>query len=278
MRGKKEQLLVPGITALLLFLILYFILKRNDSSPLSKAIAWFSDKLEGFVSVTPSTAIKCPSGYKFFNDKSGASFCCAGKVNPYTHTCEAPAPGGLCAFQPNVQDPRGVGLPVVPLCSTTSEKMDETAAANFCPSGLPNYASKGKCCASATGVDGEDCSPLDLARKDGYCVINSPKPGEQSCTAMKMLEMGSCPSGTTRASYTLGNKERSRYGPSADGLQIPICFSMEGVCIPDEVIQKVQASGIYKDKNVDNWKYSCSGYKKIFVSKQIPSTMDMTYV
>ncbi len=58
---------------------------------------------EGFA----SSMLRCPTPeYTFFNDSAGASFCCRGRVNPYTHQCGAVAEDDLCAFVTNTSDPR----------------------------------------------------------------------------------------------------------------------------------------------------------------------------
>lgn len=61
--------------------------------------------MEGFTAAILSTP-NCPDNYTFFNDKRGDSFCCAGRVNPYTHTCDATGLNGLCAMRPNMTDTR----------------------------------------------------------------------------------------------------------------------------------------------------------------------------
>lgn len=278
MAPKKQGLLLPAIIAVAIMLIVIYIVRRAGNSPVQSAFAWLSDKIEGF-SATPTTALKCPVGYKFFNDAAGGSFCCGGSVNRYSHTCEAAAPGRLCAFQPNTPDPRGAGLPKLPLCSAMMDQMNDSAQANFCPRDLPNYATKGKCCATSTDADGEDCSPLDLAIKTRYCVVKDPKTGEQLCGNMKIAEMGTCPVGMSRMTYKLGEKEGRAYGAGAIGQAMPVCFSMDASCMPDEAIKEVQKKGIFKDKtNLANWRYACSGYKRRFIDKDMTGQMDMNYV
>lgn len=278
MAVKRNGILLPAIFAVLILAVIWFIVRNKGNSPVQAATAWIADKIEGF-SVTPTTALKCPDGWQFFNDSAGASFCCGGSVNPYSHTCTAMAPGRLCAFQPNTPDPRGVGLPRLPLCGALRDSLNENSASNFCPRALPNYATKGKCCASATDVDGEDCSPLDLAVKTRYCVVKDPKAGEQLCGNMKVGEMGTCPAGMSRMTYTLGEKEAKAYGPAAIGQAMPVCFNMEASCMPDDAIKEVQKKGIFKNKNnLSNWRYACSGYKRRFIDKDMTGQMDMNYV
>jgi hypothetical protein len=51
---------------------------------------WFRRLYEGFSAGPVLESPTCPPGYTFFNDAAGESFCCRGRVNPYTHQCEAP--------------------------------------------------------------------------------------------------------------------------------------------------------------------------------------------
>lgn len=101
-------LIIAAITA-----VIYYIVRRNDDSGFTKAVAWIGKVLEGF-DTQASTGIKCPSNWKFFNNEKGTSFCCGATVNPYGASCSDPAK--MCAFEPNVPDPRGGTRPAVPLC------------------------------------------------------------------------------------------------------------------------------------------------------------------
>ena len=93
--------------------VIYYIVRREQDSGFTKGVAWLGRQLEGFDSLA-STGIKCPQGWKFFNNEKGTSFCCGATVNPYGATCSDPAK--MCAFEPNVPDPRGGGRPAVPVC------------------------------------------------------------------------------------------------------------------------------------------------------------------
>jgi hypothetical protein len=235
---------------------------------------------EGFAAAPVQTSLGCPAGYTFFNDSHGASFCCKGKVNPYSHTCEATAPNTMCAFQPKMKDPRGSGLPTLPLCAAIVDQVNRSAAETFCPRALSNYATVGKCCASGTDAEGRDCSPLDLADKQRYCVIGTPAAGERSCANMRLAELGACPTGLQKITYALGEREARRYGPAVIGTEIPVCFGMDATCIPDEAITELQKQGIYRDKtNLRNWAYSSSGYKRLYVDRDLTGDeIDRTYV
>ena len=80
-------------------------------------------------------------------------------------------------------------------------------------------------------------------------------------------------------SYTLGDREKAKYGDAAVGVTIPVCFGMDNTCIPNNVITELQQDGVYADKtNLDGWKYSCSGYERVNVRRDVSAQMDNTYV
>ena len=81
---------LPVIIAIAVVLLVLYLVTRPDSSPFAKGVQWLSSHIEGFSSPIMSTPT-CPGGFRFFNDNYGESFCCKGKVNPYTHRCEAKA-------------------------------------------------------------------------------------------------------------------------------------------------------------------------------------------
>jgi hypothetical protein len=270
------DVLIPALIMGLVILLLVAVIKSSRSTLLSNGVSKISEMLEGF-NTTPNVTLKCPQDFTFFNDAAGASFCCKGEVNPYSHTCTAQGSNTMCAFAPNAPDPRGGGG-ILPLCGAVIDATNATARANFCPSRLQNYASQGKCCASATSVDGTDCSPLDLADKNMYCVIADAKPGEQLCANLKMAEVGVCPAGLRKIGYELGERERARYGAATDGVIAPVCLGIDAVCIPDEAITELKKKGIYGDKDIAKWKYSCSGYNTTVVRRDTTVEMDNTYV
>lgn len=274
--ARKQIDFIPLVIAVITIIaIVMYIVRRNENSGLASAVRWVSDRLEGFA-VSPTTAIRCPQGWKFFNNSAGGSFCCGGEVNPYNGTCSDASK--MCAFEPNVKDPRGPTFGALPLCKAVADGLTNHAQSSFCPRNLPNYALKGKCCNNSTTVDGEDCSPLDLADKKRYCVVNNPKSGEQSCRALKMAETGSCPAGMKRVSYRLGEAERARYGSVTDGMVMPICTNVQNSCIPEEAVKEAQKMGIYKDKDVKKWLYSCAGYETRFVKRDASVKLDTTYL
>lgn len=264
------------LAALVLGVVLYIVL-RPDSSSLTTATKWLSSQIEGFAVALGDTP-KCPNGFKFFNDKKGESFCCGGKVNPYTHTCEATGAAQLCAFKPEMKDPRKPSSEL-PLCSSMIAKTTATAAKEKCPAQFMNYASIGKCCLTDSDLDGYDCTSLDRNDPTRYCVTEGRplKAGEKRCNALQMDERTECPKSLQKMSYTLGAREVQKYGPAAKGVTIPFCFGMESSCIPNNVVKSVQAQGVYADKKVDNWKYACSQWEKVNVRRDLTGTMDGSY-
>lgn len=266
---------IVALIAALAILVVVAIVKSSGSTWISSGASKLSEMLEGFG--TPNVTLKCPQGYKFFNDAAGASFCCKGEVNPYTHTCAATSADGICAFAPGTPDPRGGAT--LPLCGAVIDTANAEARESFCPPRLQNYATSGKCCASSTSVDGTDCSPLDLADKNMYCVISgAPKAGEKLCANLKMEALGTCPTGLRKVGYELGERERARYGVETDGVVMPVCLGVDAVCIPDEAITELNKKGIFGDKNIATWKYSCSGYNTAVVRRDTTVAMDNTYV
>jgi hypothetical protein len=275
--AKKPDMFTPALIAVVIFVVVFYMLRRNEASPFAKALGWVANQMEGFANAPVTTATKCPTGYRFFNDAEGRSLCCDGEINYYSHTCKPRSVRGMCAFEPNVPDPRGGGRKL-PLCGAEVERVNFKNANSFCPTVLPNYATKGKCCATGTDMNGEDCLAADLSDRRKYCVIK-PKGNEPPCGNLKMGEDAECPRGMTKISYPLGERERSRYGPAVDRVVIPVCTKLDGTCIPDSVIKSLQQKGIYKDKkDLGAWRYSCSGYDRIVNRRDTTGAMDNTYL
>ena len=113
MAAKKTYSLYFFFAIVAVLAVIYSIIRRESNSSLVDAIGWISKKVEGF-DTAATTAIKCPSGMKFFVNARGVSFCCGGSVNPYGATCSDPAK--LCALAPNIQDPRGSAYGFVRVC------------------------------------------------------------------------------------------------------------------------------------------------------------------
>lgn len=273
---KKSMIHVPFLLAATILLVVIYIVSRADTSPIAKFTQWYSNMIEGFAAPIGDIP-KCPTGYRFFNDKRGDSFCCNGTVNPFSHTCEAKGAQDLCSFESDSKDPRNPERKL-PACTQMITKTLKDSQESFCPESLKHYGSIGKCCFTDTDLDGRDCTREDNADTKRYCVINNPKPGEQSCSALKLDNATSCPAGLAKMSYTLGKQEQAKYGPKA-AMTIPICFGMEQTCIPNNVIADVQKQGVFSDKtNLDGWKYSCSGYERVHVQRDMTAKMDTTYV
>jgi hypothetical protein len=273
---KKSMIHIPILLAAAILLVVIYIVSRADASPLAKFTQWYSNMIEGFAAPIGDIP-KCPTGYRFFNDKRGDSFCCNGTVNPFSHTCEAKGALDLCAFEAEAKDPRNSERKL-PSCAQMISKVHKQSQKSSCPDSLQHYGSIGKCCLTDTDLDGYDCVREDNADKKRYCVISNPGPGEQSCSGLKQEAAASCPAGLTKISYTLGKQEQAKYGPKA-AMTIPVCFGMEQSCIPNNVITDVQQQGVFSDKtNLDGWKYSCSGYERVHVQRDLTATMDTTYV
>lgn len=270
---------LPVIIAIAVVLLVLYLVSRPDSSPFAKAVQWFSSHIEGF-SAPISDTPKCPGGFRFFNDNYGESFCCKGKVNPYTHRCEAkPDSNNLCAFKDGVPDPRKRDGTILPTCSSLTTQTHKANQDAHCPASLPNYGTIGKCCKMGTDLDGYDCSEMDNADMARYCVIGQPtKPGEQACDNLQMSESAFCPAGLQKMNYAMGEREVKKYGNSAQGKIIPVCFGVDNTCIPDTIVSAVQREGIYTDKKVGGWKYACSGYEKTNVKKDLTGSMDLAYI
>lgn len=93
--------------------VIYHIVRRETNSSIASFFSWIGNNIEGFDGKA-TTAIVCPKGMKFFVNERGVSFCCGGAVNPYGASCSDPAK--LCAFEPNVPDPRGHQFGFVSVC------------------------------------------------------------------------------------------------------------------------------------------------------------------
>lgn len=274
----KKDFHWPILLALLVLVVVLYIVLRPDSSSITSATKWLSSHIEGFAVALGDTP-KCPNGFKFFNDKKGESFCCGGSVNPYTHACEATEPSKLCAFKPEMKDPRNPAVEL-PLCSSMIARTTQTAAKEKCPGKFPNYASIGKCCFTDSDLDGYDCTSIDRSDPNRYCVTagHPLKAGEKQCGALQMEENAFCPAPLRKIPYTLGESEERKYGPAAQGVTIPVCFGMESSCIPNNVVTTVQSNGVYADKNVNNWKYACSQWEKVHLRRDLTGRMDESYI
>ena len=275
------------ISKLLPFLFLFAILAlvlaivlREDNSLITKFVQMINRNIEGFAPTPVLDSPRCPDkSYTFFTDKGGDSFCCRGRINPFTHTCEAADEFSLCAFRPGMTDPRNRNR-ILPLCSSMI-KENHTIQQASCPGSLPNYASIGKCCLNNPDIDDYDCMPSDNKDFKKYCKLSGPLlPGEQLCSNVGMLETAKCPPQIPdMIRYTTGEREAAAYGAAANGVTVPVCLGMDNICIPDSAISNLQSTvGLYKDKNIDKWAYSCSGWKTVNVDKDMTVSMDKSYI
>jgi hypothetical protein len=271
------------IPFLFIFAILGMVLVivlRDDKSFVTKFAQMISRNVEGFASQPPLDNPKCPpGGYNFFNDRRGESFCCRGRINPYTHMCDAGGGMDLCAFRPNMPDPRNRHR-MLPLCSSMIKKDHSTQQAS-CPGSLPNYASIGKCCLENPDMDGYNCMPVDNRDFKRYCKLQGPlAPGEQLCSDLKMMAAATCPKEIPQVFwYKTGKREAAAYGAGAENLNVPVCMGMDNICIPDMAIDYYKTNnGLYKDKNTSTWAYSCSGWSTANVAKDTTIKMDKSYL
>jgi hypothetical protein len=273
---------IPFLFVFAILGIVLAIVLRDDKSLISKFAQMISRNIEGFAAQPVLESPRCPSGgYNFFTDRRGDSFCCRGSMNPYTHTCDASDEQALCAFRPNMPDPRNRHR-ILPLCSSMITE-HHTTQQQACPESLPNYASIGKCCLGNPDLDDYDCMPSDNADKKKYCKLKGPlAPGEQLCGALNMMTTAaaSCPKEIPEMlTYTTGEREAAVYGASASGVRVPVCMGMDKMCIPDAAITYLQtANGLYKDKDIPTWAYSCSGWSTTNVKKDMTVDMDESYL
>lgn len=271
---------IPFLFIFAIIGIVLMIVLRDDKSFVSKIAQMISKNIEGFAPTPVLENPQCPANYKFFTDRRGDSFCCAGSINRYTHRCEAGDDQGLCAFRPNMQDPRNRHR-MLPLCASLIANNHVTQQ-QACPVSLPNYASVGKCCLNNPDLDGADCIPSDNKDKK-YCKLAGPlAPGEQLCSAMNMAASAtmSCPKEIPQVVwYKTGAAEVAAYGDKAGNVMVPTCFGMNQVCIPDVAIDYFQThNGLYKDKSIPTWAYSCSGWSTTNVTKDMTADMDTSYL
>jgi len=132
MNLKRGGSLVALFVALAAFVLLIcYALTKQTTSPLVSVTQGFADLMEGFVS---TTSPQCPKAvvdvygnpvspaYKFFTDPTGESLCCAGTVNPLTHTCTPPAATLSMGYlsQPNQILPWASRIDITTLPSTLS--------------------------------------------------------------------------------------------------------------------------------------------------------------
>jgi hypothetical protein len=212
---------------------------------------------------------QCPTGYKFFVDARGESMCCAGgEIDRYKHVCTNSSPLGKCSLK---KDKNSIW------CGDLIAKKAAEASTNLCPKSMPHYATIGKCCATATDLDGYDCSDADKSQASSFCSASGS--GSGSCAQRKMEEGAFCPQGMAKIPYTMGPKETAKYGAAASGKTIPVCFSMEGTCIPDNVIREVQKDGIYREKtDMASWLYACTGWDRVKNKRDLTGKIDSSYI
>lgn len=243
----------------------------------------FKNRSEGFEGSNTakyvSTLPKCPPGYTFFNGPKGDSFCCRGEVNTYTHTCLAhqiPEDNNMCSFT-KAEDPLN-STRKLPLCSALVEKTAAAGSSENCPASLPNYVSDGmgseKCCKTAS-ENPYDCVDADLADENRHCIVAGPNKDKNPCDKARLLESAECPkdAGFVKFQYPLGTRE----GPAAAGLVMPVCSRVNETCIPDSAIAYMKTKGVFKDKDIAKWNWSCSTWEKVYKNLDGTVKPDMKY-
>lgn len=262
---------LPIIISALVVLIVFHIVTSKEN-PVQKIMK----TLEGF-QVPVVSSPRCPGGFKFFNDRQGESFCCAGGVNVFSHTCMSKGANDLCAFVPKSKDPRNPER-TLPLCASLITQQHQTNQDTLCPAALPHFASIGKCCMYGTDMDGYNCADFDNQDKSRYCILNgTPKPGEQRCDALQRQEQATCPAALQKVNYTLGQKESQKYGEKVKGLQIPVCFNPTSSCIPENILAYAQGHGAWTDKNPATWSYACANWTKVNINRDTTGNYDTNY-
>jgi hypothetical protein len=255
----------PGIVGMVVFVailafVVFYIARRDDTSPFAKAASWVYKTTEGFNAAAPTNVIQCPTGYSFFNDAAGGSFCC--KANIQNKQCAGKSVNDLCAFAPNVKDPRN-STRTVKLCSEIIKEANKAAQDTFCSTKFPNYVNK-KCC-RVLNPAGTDC-----AAQSDFCVTTH----EQSCLAAKLVDIaGTCPSNGVKTVRQLSGQWTTVY-PKLQGMPLPTCEyagpnNTLQFCIPNTVIDTMKAQrSVFVGKNNDTWTYACQGgYTKKFINK-----------
>jgi hypothetical protein len=232
---------------------------------------------EGFQSVIVS-GIQCPPGYRFFNDKSGNSLCCKGRVNPYTNQCEG---AHMCAFSPHIQDPKSPGTSL-PLCAEAIQRSFAGEARVNCTPSLPHFATDGvnsKCCANSAVENGRTCSAENMGDPTKYCVVAGAKQAhERSCSEVKVGELSECPSGFKKTTHTLGERETTHYNvPAVKGTTVPVCTNFTDSCMPDTVLQHLKTRGVFTNKDPQSWKYACPAWIRKYETRDDSFEMDSTY-
>jgi len=222
---------------------------------------FLKQRKEGFES-----AVKCPTDYTFFTDKRGDSFCCEGKVDPYTNTCTSVIPDGMCAFKPGVRDPRHAGRTMAE-CGKLRDAQYRSRVQTFCPQKFSHYASSGKCCMTGLDTNGAECAAADAADKSRYCV-GAASAGEQRCEEMRLFDATVCPGNLQKTLESLG--------PSSN-VKTPLCRNgLRDVCIPDNALSYVQKHGMFTAKRPDTWVYACNKWKKYYIDRDTTGEVDMT--
>jgi hypothetical protein len=204
----------------------------------------------------------CPTGYTQYNDMGGNSLCCASSnIDQYGHTCSAKGATGICAMVPGIDDARGGSQPY-PLCQAIVKQQQEMNSGRLCPRRFPNYVSipgVHKCCGGVPNAAGTDClsGASCTSLLSGQTVFNTPN----SCDRLLLNESLQCPPGTHMVSDMKGTSVKTQ------NLTLPICVGVSGNCFPNEVLQSLQANGLFTDINIQTNILNCDVYNKVYVDR-----------
>jgi len=225
----------------------------------------------------------CPTGFTFFNDKRGDSFCCKGPVT--NKQCTASGKYTMCGLAPNLPDPRS-GKPL-PTCVQLMKDTDPSS--KFCASNMPNYIAPGNspnskkyggCSAGRAEGDGS-WFPLQPGSNNfvsPLCFISGAsgiidrmkddtKFQSPSCETLKLQETAKCPANMTtkydKQMYVYCMQNNYKYDPKNN---------VPPFCYPDEVVALFPEHGRVGDMPIGLEKaktncISCSYFKKRFIDK-----------
>jgi len=206
----------------------------------------------------------CPTGYTNYTDGEGNTLCCASSnIDPYSHTCPAQGPNGVCSMAPGLEDRRSPSdePAFYPLCQNIRNEQVLTKGASSCPRKYPHYlqlVGKFKCCATLPGPTATDCpDPASscTALFGGQSVLNSP----DSCEANKLQDSIICPDGTS-----LNPKMQITDSKTKKVLYVPACQGVTNTCYPRRVLNKCIENGGCSKLDIDNSMSNCEIYNKIF--------------
>lgn len=206
----------------------------------------------------------CPMNYTNYTDGDGNTLCCASSnIDPYSHTCPAQGPNGVCSMAPGLEDRRSPSdePAFYPLCQSIRNEQVLTKGASSCPRKYPHYlqlVGKFICCGtlpSPTATDCPDPAASCHALWGEQNVLNSP----DSCEARKLQDSIICPTGTS-----LNPKMQITDPKTKKVLYVPSCQGVTNTCYPRRILNKCVENGGCSKLDIDNSISNCEIYTKIF--------------